>query len=309
MVGKVKSLTSEFHYTAALRTRALASRLSHALPVVPLLVRCTKVRTLSMPLDSDDDQSSADPPNKLTRTQVDRFPIVGIGASAGGLAAFEAFFREFPKETGVRIAFVVVQHLAPEHESNLVELLGNYTDMPVHSVVSGMPVRSNCVYVLPPNHELHIQGGALKLLPLTEPRSQRLPIDSFFSSLAEDQKHLAIAIILSGSGSDGSQGVRAIKHAGGMVMVQSPESTEFDSMPLSAIQTGVVDFVAPVSEMPERLLAYAARAYSSLSGKVVQASRTRPFRKSLCCSERVLATIFRYTSPARSTDESIVVWR
>ncbi len=158
-----------------------------------------------------------------------------------------------------------MQHLAPEHESNLVELLDNYTNMPVYSVVSGMPVRPNCIYVLPPNHELTIQGGVLNLLPLTESRSQRLPIDTFFNSLAQDQHHLAIGIILSGSGSDGSHGVRAIKNAGGMVMVQAPDTAEFDSMPLSAIKTGAVDCVSPVSEMPKRLLAYATRVFSGSS--------------------------------------------
>ena len=194
------------------------------------------------------------------------FPIVGIGASAGGLAAFESFFRSLPPDSDCDMAFVLVQHLAPDHKSILVELLRKYTRMQVFEVEDGMRVLPNCVYVIPPNHELAIMHGTLQLLQPIEPRGQRLPIDFFFESLAQDQRQLAIGLILSGTGSDGSQGVRAIKNEGGMVMVQSPDTTEFDGMPTSAIKTGAVDFISDVSDMPAQLAAYVARAFDTHPG-------------------------------------------
>ncbi len=198
--------------------------------------------------------------------------VVGIGASAGGLAAFETFFRSFPKVASVPMAFVLVQHLAPSHKSELVEIVRNYTDMQVFEAEEGMPVRPSCIYVIPPNHELSIHNGALHLLHLTEPRNHRLPIDHFFSSLALDQNQLAVGLIFSGSGNDGSWGVCAIKNSGGMVMVQSPESAEFDGMPQAAIKTGVVDIVSPLSEMPRQLLAYASQI--GRNGPLSDKSRT-----------------------------------
>ena len=209
------------------------------------------------------------------------FPIVGIGASAGGLVAFESFFRSFPRDADCQLALVVVQHLAPDHKSELVDLLRNYTDMQVFEIEDGMRVRPGCVYVIPPNHELAIFNGLLQLLPLTDPRSQRLPIDFFFNSLAQDQHQLAIGLIFSGSGSDGSHGVRAIKSAGGMVMVQSPETAEFDSMPQAAIKTGIVDFVSTVSDMPTQLLAYITQIsrHSPLTNKMRAIEADSPLQK------------------------------
>lgn len=192
------------------------------------------------------------------------FPIVGIGASAGGLSAFESFFRSLPQNEILDMAFVLVQHLAPDHSSILSELIRNYTGMKVYEVEDGMPVARNCVYVIPPNHDMGILNGTLQLLKPTEPRGLRLPIDYFFTSLAQDQRQLAVGIILSGTGSDGSQGVRAIKDEGGLVMVQSPESTEFDGMPRSAIKTGVIDYVCDVNELSLRLVELAPRIYGSL---------------------------------------------
>lgn len=159
------------------------------------------------------------------------------------------------------MAFVIVQHLAPDHKSDLVPLVQGYTHWPVYEAVHGQSVQPDCVYVIPPNHELTILRGTLQLTALAEPRGHRLPIDCFLTSLADDQRDLSIGIILSGSGSDGSYGVRAIKSAGGMVMVQSPESAEYDSMPLSAIQTGMADYVCTANEMPSKLIAFASRAY------------------------------------------------
>ena len=188
-------------------------------------------------------------------------PVVGVGASAGGLAAFEAFFSGMPRDNAPGMAFVLVQHLAPNHESLLAELVRRYTGMEVFEVKDGMAIRPNCVYIIPPNRDLALLNGALQLLEPAEPHGHRLPIDSFFRSLAADQHERAIGVVLSGTGSDGTLGVRAIKGEGGMVIAQTPESTDFDGMPRSAIATGLVDFQLPPAEMPAQLLAYAARAF------------------------------------------------
>ncbi len=189
------------------------------------------------------------------------FPIVGIGASAGGLAAFEAFFSGMPADIEPGMAFVLVQHLAPDHESLLADLIRRYTRMQVFQVVDGMTVLPNCAYVIPPNHDMAFINGTLQLLTPAAPRGQRLPIDFFFSSLAQDQGERAIGIVLSGTGSDGTHGVRAIKDGGGMVMAQSPATTEFDGMPRSAIDTGLVDYQLPPAQMPAKLMAYAAQVF------------------------------------------------
>jgi len=192
------------------------------------------------------------------------FPIVGIGASAGGLAAFEAFFGGMPAATDPGMAFVLVQHLDPNHKSLLTDLIRRYTRLPVFEVEDGMVVRTNCVYVIPPGHGMALLNGALQLLEPSEPRGQRLPIDFFFRSLAQEQRERAIGIVLSGTGSDGTQGVRAIKGGGGMVMAQNSASTEFDGMPRSAIATGLVDYKLTPAEMPAQLIAYAKHAFGKL---------------------------------------------
>ncbi len=189
------------------------------------------------------------------------FPIVGIGASAGGLSAFEAFFSGMPADGPPNMAFVLVQHLAPDHKSLLGDLLRHYTRMPVFEVEDGMPVRINTVYIIPPNHDLALLNGALQLFEPTEPRGQRLAIDYFFRSLAQDQQERAIGIVLSGTGSDGTLGVRAIKAEGGMVIAQTPATTEFDGMPRSALATGLVDHELSPSDMPAALLKYAAHVF------------------------------------------------
>jgi two-component system CheB/CheR fusion protein len=189
------------------------------------------------------------------------FPIVGIGASAGGLAAFEAFFSGMPSDTDPGMAFVLVQHLAPDHKSILSDLIRRYTRMQVSEVEDGMVVQPNCAYIIPPARDMAFLNGTLQLLEPSMPRGQRLPIDFFFRSLAQDQRERAIGIVLSGTGSDGTLGVRAIKGEGGMVMVQSPSSTEFDGMPRSAIGTGLVDYMLPPAEMAAQLIAYATHAF------------------------------------------------
>lgn len=197
------------------------------------------------------------------------FPIVGIGASAGGLAAFEAFFSAMPADTVPGMAFILVQHLAPDHKSILTDLVKRYTSMQVFEVEDGMTVQPNCAYIIPPNRDMAFLNGTLQLLEPAAPRGLRLPIDFFFRSLAQDQRERAIGIILSGTGSDGTLGVRAIKGEGGMAMVQNPESTEYDGMPRSAIATGLVDFVLPAAEMPAQLLAYTTHAFGKLPRQIL----------------------------------------
>ena len=192
------------------------------------------------------------------------FPIVGIGASAGGLAALEAFFGGMPADADPGMAFVVVQHLAPDHKSLLAELIRRYTRMSVFEVEDGMVVKPNCVYIIPPAYDMAFLGGTLQLLPPVEPHGQRLPIDFFFRSLAQDLHERAIGIVLSGTGSDGTLGVRAIKGEGGMAMAQNPSSAEFDGMPRSALATGLVDYELPPAEMPTQLIAYVAHAFGKL---------------------------------------------
>ena len=189
----------------------------------------------------------------------DRFPIVGIGASAGGLGAFEAFFSTMPADGDPGLAFVLVQHLARDHKSILSDLIRRYTRMQVFEVEDGMEIKPNCAYIIPPNRDMAIENGALKLFEPTLSRGVRLPIDFFFRSLAQDQHDRAICIVLSGTGSDGALGVRAVKGEGGMVMVQTPESTDYDGMPRNAIATGMVDFVLVPHEMPAQLLAYVSQ--------------------------------------------------
>ncbi len=187
--------------------------------------------------------SEAELPTKAEET---RFPIVGIGASAGGLAAFEAFFSGIPGDADPGMAFVLVQHLAPDYKSLLSDLIKRYTKMRVFEVEDGMKVEPNCTYIIPPNRDMAFLNGALQLLEPSAPRGMRLPIDFFFRSLAQDQHERAIGIVLSGTGSDGTLGVRAIKGEGGMVMAQNPESTEYDGMPRNAINTGMMDYVLPL---------------------------------------------------------------
>jgi two-component system, chemotaxis family, CheB/CheR fusion protein len=210
-------------------------------------------------------------PKKLGAKDLDHdptaaFPVVGIGASAGGLAAFEQFFTAMPADVDPGMAFVLVQHLAPDHKSILTELVQRCTQMQVYEVEDGMRVQPNCAYIIPPKHDMAFLHGKLHLLEPNAQRGARLPIDFFFRSLAQDQRERAICIVLSGTGSDGSLGLRAIKEAGGMAMVQTPDSTEFDGMPRSAIATGLVDYTLRPAEMPAQLMAYVSHAYGKNPG-------------------------------------------
>ena len=185
------------------------------------------------------------------------FPIVGIGASAGGLEALEQFLGHVP--AGSRMAFVIVQHLDPTHKGIMPELLQRATRMKVVQVKDRTKVQPECVYVIPPNKDMSILHGVLHLLEPAAPRGLRLPIDFFLRSLAQDQQQHSIGVILSGMGSDGTLGLRAIKERGGLVLVQDPATAKFDGMPRSAIDSGLADIVAPVDDLPGRILAYLKR--------------------------------------------------
>jgi len=189
--------------------------------------------------------------SKEESTETNRFPIVGIGASAGGLEAFEQFLSKVPQNSGM--AYVVIQHLDPTQKGMLPELLQRITKMKVFQVKNRMVVKPNCVYVIPPNKSMTIRKGVLYLSEPIEKRGLRLPIDYFLSSLANDRLDRSVAVILSGMGADGSIGIRAIKEKNGLTMVQKPETAKFDSMPRNAIDSTPIDFVAPAMELPEKL--------------------------------------------------------
>jgi two-component system CheB/CheR fusion protein len=205
--------------------------------------------------------TSGDPP----------FPVVGIGASAGGLEAFEQFFAHLPAATETRMAIVLVQHLDPTHKSILSDLVKRYTHMQVHVVKDGMVVEPDCVYIIPPNKDMALLHGTLHLMDPEAPRGLRLPIDFFFRSLAQDQRERAICIVLSGTGTDGTLGLKAIKEVGGMAMAQDPQSAKYDGMPRSAIATGLVDYVLPAPEMAEQLIAYVQHAFGRAPKKAPDA--------------------------------------
>lgn len=183
--------------------------------------------------------------------------VVGIGASAGGLTALQDFFEVLPNDTG--LAFVVVTHLAPEHESHMAEILQNRTGMRVRQVNGKTAVEPDNVYVIPPDREIFIADSHLDLDSFAERRGLRTPIDHFFRSLAQVH-HGAIAIILSGGGTDGAVGIKSIKEEGGLLMVQHPDEAEYDSMPRAAISTGIVDVVLPVRELASTLVQYTQRS-------------------------------------------------
>ncbi len=166
-----------------------------------------------------------------------------------------------PTEVEPEMAFVLVQHLAPDHKSILTDLVQRYTRLHVEEVSDGIRVERNCAYIIPPNHDMALLGGTLHLFEPSSPRGLRLPIDFFFRSLAQDQGERAICIVLSGTGSDGTLGVRAVKGEGGIVLAQSPETTQYDGMPRSVIATGLVDLVLPPEKMLAQLLSYAKRSF------------------------------------------------
>jgi two-component system CheB/CheR fusion protein len=191
-------------------------------------------------------------PSEQQISVLNDFPIVGIGASAGGLEALDLFFTNMPIDNGM--AFVVIQHLDPTHVGIMPELLQRITTMKVYQAADNLKVKPNCVYVIPPNKCLSLLNGALILFDPVEARGLRLPVDIFFRSLAADRNEKSIGIILSGMGSDGSLGLKAIKEKNGIVLVQAPETAKFDGMPRSAKEAVQADIIAPAEELPARLI-------------------------------------------------------
>jgi two-component system CheB/CheR fusion protein len=182
------------------------------------------------------------------------FPIVGLGGSAGSFASFEKFFTHLPADSG--IAFVIILHLDPNHKGQVSELIKNYTAMPVIEAQDGIAVEPDHVYIIPPNKDMGIHNRKLLLLNTSKPSGYRQPIDYFLQSLADDQWNRAVGIIFSGMGSDGETGIRMIKEKLGMAMAQDPESAHYNSMPLAAISTNLVDYVLTPEEMPLKLIQY-----------------------------------------------------
>ncbi len=265
--------------------------------------------------------ASSPPPSR-------HFPIVAIGASAGGLEALEQFLGHVPADSGM--AYVVIQHLDPNYKGIMPELLQRITAMPVAQVKNRTKVMPDHVYVIPPNKDISILHGILYLLDPIAPRGLRLPIDFFFRALADDMQINAIGIILSGMGSDGTPGVRAIKEKGGLILVQYPASSKFDSMPRSAIDTALVDIVDTADQLPLRIFDYFSHAKEEmqslneelqtvnieLQSKVDELSGTNNDMKNLLNSTDI-ATIFldnalqvrRFTNHATRLFKKIMPYR
>ncbi len=203
--------------------------------------------------------------------------VVGMGGSAGGLEALETFFRAMPVDQG--LAFVLIVHLDPTHKSITDELIQRCTTMKVREAGDNMPIESNAVYVIPPGKNLSILNGTIQLMNIAETRGVKMPIDYFFRSLAKDQKEKSIGIILSGMGTDGTLGLRAIQEVGGMTMVQDPTSAKFDSMPRSAIRNGLVDFRLAPGKMPEAMIQYIRKSPASISIKALERTELTKLQK------------------------------
>lgn len=201
---------------------------------------------------AQDTPAASDPEedSHLLTSQLD-FPVVGLGASAGGMAALELFLDHMPFDTGM--AFVVVLHLAPHYKSSADAILQRHTRMPVLQVQGRMPVQANHVYIIPPSQDLRMNDGHLELQVPTRTRGPHVAIDLFFRTLAQVHAMRAVGIVLSGTGADGAEGLKRIKERGGLTLVQAPQDAEFADMPSAAIATGAADFVLPVADMPQRL--------------------------------------------------------
>ena len=200
-----------------------------------------------------------------SHTRTKNLPIVGIGASAGGLKALETFFDNISSNCGM--SFVVIQHLSTGHKSIMGTLLEKHTKMKVLPAEDNTKLQPNCIYLNPPDKNIGIINGILQLMVPRETHSVNLPINFFFRSLSEDQKESAICIVLSGTGTDGTMGLRAVKAEGGMTMVQDEKDAEYNGMPKSAIDTGLVDFILPANKMAAQLMKYVKHPYMHKPGK------------------------------------------
>ena len=225
--------------------------------------------------------------------------VVALGASAGGLEALEKFFDNVPADSG--LAFVVVQHLSPDFKSLMNELLARHTKLTIHRVTDGMTIEANSIYLIPPKKDMIVSDGRLLLTDKDPSTGLSLPIDTFLRSLAHEYGRNAIAVILSGTGSDGSRGIVAIHEAGGYVIVQDEASAFFDGMPRSAIDTGVVDAVLTPRDMAGAIREYVERSISGECRKVSmenRSERTGSRRFSMRCTPPT-ESIFRSTSRTR----------
>ncbi len=220
------------------------------------------------------------------------FPIVGIGASAGGFEAFRELLKTLPADTGM--AYVLVQHLDPKHESILTRLLSGITAMQVTEVREGVAVEPNCLYVIPPNATMRIRQGALHLTARGKSSVLHLPIDDFLRSLAEDQGNLAIGVILSGAASDGTIGLKAIKAEGGITFAQDSQSAKYDCMPRSAVAAGCVDFVLPPAAIARELARIGQHPYLGIAPRTKAADGDDDLRKIFVVLERVTGVDFSY---------------
>lgn len=242
------------------------------------------------------------------------FPVVGGGASADGLEAFRQLLDHLPVDTGM--AFVLVSHLDPTHKSILAELLARSTQIPVSEVSDGMRVEPDHVYVIPPNTGMGIVEGVLRLRPREEGRAGRHPVDAFLRTLAEDQGHRAVGVILSGTDSDGTLGLEAIKAEGGITFAQEPQSAKYDGMPRSAIASGHVDFILTPEGIAEELARISRHPFITPA----PAQPPRPSKRSnnpldgtvsakfwRCCTRRRALTS-PTTKPTRSTGASRGGW-
>ncbi|PPD57891.1 chemotaxis protein CheB [Dehalogenimonas etheniformans] len=218
-----------------------------------------KSETAAAKSKNDEAVKPVAPKKPVSGVAHDDFPIVGIGASAGGLEAFTKFLTAAPINTGM--AFVLIQHLDPSHASNMVDLLKRYTTMPVQEATDEVKLEQDHVYMIPPNRNMTIHDHTLKLLEQFERPGIAHSIDLFFKSLAVDLKEKAICIIMSGTGTDGTLGAKAVKGELGLVIVQDPETAAYDGMPRSAISNGVADFILPAEAMPAQLVEYGEKSY------------------------------------------------
>ncbi|HBL61455.1 MAG TPA: histidine kinase [Cyanobacteria bacterium UBA8803] len=237
------------------------------------------------------------PTDNQQDNQNELFPVVGIGASAGGLEAFTQLLNYLPTNTGM--AFVMIQHMAPEQESMLSLILARATQMPVHEVQDGMRVAPNQVYVIPPNASMTIELGVLKLKPRPRKNTPFMSIDTFLLSLAEERSNKAVAVVLSGADSDGAKGLEAIKAVGGITFAQCQESAQVDGMPNTAIATGQVDFILPPDKIAEKLGEISRHPY------FVNRARTESEpRATLPASQDALTVILNLVRKATGVDFS-----
>ena len=245
----------------------LAKSIQTNSPVKKLPADVKKSSRTSPALSKSMTHTSPKSPDKKSPPKAKPLTIVGIGASAGGLEAFTQLLRNLPASTGM--AFVLVQHLAPKHESMLTQILSQRTKMPVNEVKDGMAVEPDHVYVIPPNADMTISGGILTLEPRPEVRGHYMPIDHFFHALAEDQKNNAIGVILSGTASDGTLGLKAIKAEGGITFAQDEKSAKYGGMPHSAVAASAVDFILPPEGIAKELVRISLHPYSPAKAKAL----------------------------------------